>query len=430
MFGLPKHTPKIGFRRILTFCDEEQIDIEAIGKSSIVVTGSNGKGSTSRFAYACLQTAMDRVGCFTSPHLWELNERFEISGQRIDDASLREYIRRILEFNEKLRHHDDCLGAFELLFLVALLWFKDRSVQCAVWEAGIGGRYDPVRVLRCPMSALASVDLEHTDILGTTRQLIAYDKLDAVRALGHTFISPAVDASMTGDLEAYAAVTGQTLTFVTRAAAIADISSDAAGVRYTMSVPGHTQRVQAVIPLLGVHQVHNSATAVHVVNAYLNTNWDLSDGVDAMADVQWTGRLERISDHPETWVDVGHTPEAVEVVSRTLESMLPAAQWLIVFGVSANKRVRDISEIIRLRFPNVILTQTYKGGCDASLLASEYFEPSTVIGVTHTIEEAVALSRSVALERGLKIAVIGGLFLSVEFTHALRGNDPKSLEFF
>src|SRR5439155_22737974 len=99
-----------------------------------------------------------------------------------------------------------------------------------------------------------------------------------------------------------------------------------------------------------------------------------------------------------------------------------------VFGVSANKRVHDISQIIRRRFPNVILTQAYKGGYDASRLAAEFGETSTLVGVTHTIEEAVALSRAAALQRGLRIAVLGGLFLAVEFTHALRGHDPKTHE--
>lgn len=419
-FGLPKYGNGIGFRRLLAFCDAEQIDLDTIGRRSVVITGSNGKGSTARFLYQALQPSIERVGCFISPHLWKLEERFEISGERIDRAALEAYAGRILAFN-----HEDSLGAYELLFLIALLWFRDRNVQSAVWEAGIGGRYDPVRVLRSPLSTLTSVDLEHTEILGATRQLIAFDKLDATRPFGRTFISPAVDAALTPDLEAFARITDRLLTFVSRGAGIDQVTREAGGMHYTMALPGRRDRIEVTTPLLGISQVYNSATALHVAAACTSLN--VPAAVEAIARTIWPGRLERIQEHPEIWIDVGHTPEAITVTSEALRSMFDPAKLLVVFGVSANKAVAEIASIIRRNFPNVILTQAYKMGFDAKRLATEHFDgaPSTT-----RIEEAADLAQTIASARGWTIAVLGGLFLAIEFGEAVRGRDPRDLDFF
>ena len=81
-------------------------------------------------------------------------------------------------------------GAFEFLFLLAVLWYQDKKPDAIVWEAGIGGRYDPVRSVCATVSALTSIELEHTDILGTTEELIAYDKVDALAPGGTVILSP------------------------------------------------------------------------------------------------------------------------------------------------------------------------------------------------------------------------------------------------
>jgi dihydrofolate synthase/folylpolyglutamate synthase len=256
MFGLAKYGNGICFKRLLTFCRQHDIDIEAIGRDSVVITGSNGKGSTARFLYACLQTRIERVGCFTSPHLVHLRERFEISGACINDQELERYIGVVLAFNDELNRGGDYLGGFELLFLVALLWFRDNDVTCVVWEAGIGGRYDPVRVLRSPLSALTSIDLEHTELLGPTKQLIAFDKLDVTRPHGETIVSPGVGGDLADDLKAFAEVTGRTLSIISPLS-IADIEIRVDSMSYSMVLPSSSERFVIQVPLLGLHQLYN-----------------------------------------------------------------------------------------------------------------------------------------------------------------------------
>lgn len=421
MFELPKYGHGIGFRRLLEYCDSYGLDLDAIGRNAVVITGSNGKGSTARFVYECLRANRERVGCFISPHLFAVNERFELSGTRIDDAALHEYAARAIAFHKKLRERGDALGAFEALFLIALSWFHDRKVSCAVWEAGIGGRYDPVRVLRSPISALTSVDLEHTEVLGATRQAIAFDKLDATRAGGRTFVSPAVSTELAPELKAFARVTGRTLEFISLDA-ITNVVHAGNGMRYTLA------NTEVTIPLLGIHQVHNSATALQVAEAFLG-EWNRDAALCAIAQMQWAGRLEKIADDPETWIDVGHTPEAITRTCATLAELFNPEELLVVFGVSANKAVHEIASIVQRHFRHVLVTQAYKYGSDAHSLAQR-FEPSQLAGVATRIEDAVERAQTIAQTRGWKVAVVGGLFLSIEFTHTMRGGDPRRLNFF
>lgn len=427
MFGLPKFGNGIGFRRLLEYCDQAGIDLDTIGRSSIVITGSNGKGSTARFLYECLRAHGERVGCFISPHLFSVNERFEIAGMRIDDAALQAYTGRVLAFHEALQRRNDALGAFEALFLIALSWFHDRGVDQVVWEAGIGGRYDPVRVLRSPLSVLTSVDLEHTELLGATRQLIAFEKLDVTRPGGRTFISSAVGHELAPDLEAFATLTSRTLTFIPRDA-VDGVTRDGHQMRYRLILPHRPEPVLVTIPLPGIHQVQNSAAAIHVAGEVLGTR-DLRDAINAIERMKWPGRMEKISDDPEIWIDVGHTPEAVLRTCATLVEMFDPGELLLVFGVSEDKRVREIAAIVQRHFRNVLLTRAYKNGADPSRFV-EAFEPAQVAGVSSHIEDAIERARSLASLHGWKIAVIGGLFLAVEFAHAFRGGDPRALELF
>src|SRR5262245_44589762 len=120
MFGLPKFGDGIGLDRILRFYRQLRIDTEALARRSIVVTGSNGKGSTSRFIADALGAAGRRAGLFTSPHMFDYRERFLIGDERIPQEAFDRCAATVLDFNQQ-QGEGDRLGAFEFLFLVAIL---------------------------------------------------------------------------------------------------------------------------------------------------------------------------------------------------------------------------------------------------------------------------------------------------------------------
>jgi len=433
MLGLPKFGRGIGLHRILRFCDLHNLDLAELGSRSVVLTGSNGKGSTAAFSRALLSTCYDRVACFTSPHLYEVYERFTVAGEEIAPHEFSSCLATVLDYNTTLKEQSDYLGAFESLFLAALLWFDSQDIDCAVWEAGIGGRYDPVRTLQCEFSALTSVELEHADLLGPTTELIAYDKLDVTRPGGTTFVSPSVPQALHSRLAAFARVSKRHLRFVSDEAETLASSHNNSSTDFTVRLRPTGQELSLVIPLPGPHQISNCTTALLLVSEFLASR---RRGLDAnairnsLSAVNWPGRLEMISAEPEIWIDVGHTPEAIALVSEHLASQLGRRKPIVVFGVSAGKAVREIVRAIEPHFDAFFLTCAHKNGTPPNELLSHFSDPSRVIGASSSIEDAVVLSTQLAKDSQRPLVVLGGLFLAAEFAYCFRGGDPQSLDFF
>src|SRR5262249_59148658 len=119
-------------------------DLAAFGQDGAVIVGSNGKGSTAAMAASIVQQAGAGVGLFTSPHLFDLNERFRIDGEDIGDDELAHHWRRVVAAIDA-EGLGSKIGGFEFLFAIAADWFAARGCEHTVWEAGLGGRLDPVR---------------------------------------------------------------------------------------------------------------------------------------------------------------------------------------------------------------------------------------------------------------------------------------------
>jgi dihydrofolate synthase/folylpolyglutamate synthase len=422
MFGLPKSGDGLAIDRILRFYAAHNIDTERLSRRSIVITGSNGKGSTARFAQAALESRGFRVGCFTSPHLFDVRERFLIGEAMIPQAEFDAHAAAVLAFNATLSPGDR-MGAFEALFLMAILWFEREAPDAIVWEAGIGGRYDPVRTVRAEISCLTSVELEHTQILGATEELIAFDKSDALAPGGILILSPGIEPDLRRRVAAYARLSDKHVR--TAANHAADTRNTSEGVAFAWR--GQPQRLS----LIGRHQVDNAVTGLRAAQAWLGAGADDEPPqpmLDALARVRWPGRLERVANSPDLWIDVGHTPRAVDAVTEAFLDIVPREKTLVVFGVSAGKEVGAIARIVAERFDNFILTRAHKAGADASTFRAA-FKRKGAIEAPDT-ETAARLARERATREGLTVLALGGLFLSVEVEHAWKGGDPTELDFF
>ncbi len=161
------------------------IDREKLSRMSAVVTGSNGKGSTAAFCASIGRASGLRTGLFTSPHLFRVNERFQIDGVPIANHDLiRLKLQIETAIGEISRRRGERFGSFEAMFALACPYFQQNDCDFAVFEAGIGGRYDPVRLVGAHVTCVTSIDTEHVELLGNTLELIAFDKSDACAAGG------------------------------------------------------------------------------------------------------------------------------------------------------------------------------------------------------------------------------------------------------
>ena len=148
----------------------------------IHVGGTNGKGSTTAFISNVLVNNNLKVGIFTSPYLIKFNERIKINNQNINDNDLLKYINFIYDFNEinNLR-----LTFFELLTLMTFKYFNDLNLDVIIMEIGIGGRLDSTNIINYDVTVITSIGLDHVNILGNTLELIATEKVGAVKECGH-----------------------------------------------------------------------------------------------------------------------------------------------------------------------------------------------------------------------------------------------------
>src|ERR1700694_3088790 len=188
MFDLPKYGDGVCLARMADLLDTIAVDRARLQRISVVVTGSNGKGSTAAFCAGMGRAYGLRTGLFTSPHLYRVNERFQVDGADIGDDDLARLKSRIeAAIAEISQRRGEQFGAFEALFALACLHFQGRQCDFAVFGAGCGAGYDPVRLVGAVATGVTSVDYEHVELLGHSLELIASDKSDAC-ACGGTII--------------------------------------------------------------------------------------------------------------------------------------------------------------------------------------------------------------------------------------------------
>lgn len=432
MFGLPKFGDGIGVHRIERFFEARGIDMLQLSQRSIVVTGSNGKGSTARFIAGALEGIGKRVACFTSPHLFDVRERFLIGDTPIPQDVFDTHAATVVAYNATLPD-DDRMGAFEALFLIAILWFESEPLDAIVWEAGIGGRYDPTRTARATVCAITSIEREHTEILGATEELIAYDKSDALAPGGVLVLSPAIPPALADRIASYARLSWKTV--ARDEFSIFDMRNAPEGSSFRFRV-GDDERA-AQLRLIGHHQVHNALTALQAATAWGGRSIEperlVSHEADAMlasiASVAWPGRLEKVATAPDLWIDVGHTPCALEAVTRTFLEFVPRKKTLVVFGVSGSKEVAAIARTVAVRFDHFILTRAFKAGADVAQFEAIFRDHAGDVTLASDTHAAARLARERAARDDLTVLALGGLFLAAEVQRAWEGGDPREIDF-
>ncbi len=397
----PKFGDGVGFARISAIAAWLGIDLAAFGDNAAAVAGSNGKGSTAAMCAAILAQTGRPVGLFTSPHLFALNERFAINGDAISDEDLRTHWDRVASAADGV----EGLGGFEFLFLFAANWFAARGCAFTIWEAGIGGRYDPVRLIRARRAALTSLDLEHTKLLGDTLEQIAFDKIDIAPEGARLFVGPNA-VPLQDRIEAYCALRRVTPRFIS-------------GADLGVFTP----------PLAGAFQRANAALAVELARDMAPL--DQAAVAAGLLRTRWPGRLEVLQDDPLVVIDVGHTPDAIRQALDGFTELRGARPGVLVCGVSSDKDADEIIAALAAGFATIICVAARHKGRPAGEIALRATAacPGSDILVAGSMAEAHRLALNRAIAQGGAVYAAGGLFVAAEFKAAHLGIDPASLAF-
>lgn len=307
---------------------------------AIHITGTNGKGSTSRMCAAIVQAAGISVGTYTSPHLEQINERLAVDGEPIPDDALVAVLGTLAELERFL---DLRATWFELVTAAGYLWFADMAVEAAVVEVGLGGRYDATNVARGEVAVVTNVELDHTEILGSTRESIADEKAgilkpDSVLVLGEQ--DPRIAAIFEAEAERVgaAAIWRRGLDFG------CDANRLAVGGRVVDLWTPLGRYPEVFVPLHGAHQAENAACAVAAAQALVGA--PLSDDVvsGALATVRVPGRLEVVRRQPLVVLDGAHNAAGAAAIGQALaEDFSAAGRVIVVMGCLGG---RDPAELL------------------------------------------------------------------------------------
>jgi dihydrofolate synthase/folylpolyglutamate synthase len=418
--------------------DALAVDRTRLQRISVVVTGSNGKGSTAAFCAGIARAYGFRTGLFTSPHLYRYNERFQVDGAPIGDDELSRLESRITAaVADVSRARGEQFGSFEAMFALACLYFQESQCEFAVFEAGIGGRYDPVRLVGAFVTCVSSVDYEHVGLLGDTLELIASDKSDACAA-GGSIVYGENCRGLRAHLIEYNRARGITSLFVRDQIGVNRESASTSGQQFDFRFGEHDFR-DLETGLLGTVQFNNAAIAVSLFVLWEARGQRPGDRARietaaraGLRTAEWPGRLEVIKRQPLTVIDVGHTPDGTRQSLASLKAIHGADGWILVVGVSRDKNAHEIVSALAPAFDTIICTRAHHKGEDASAIAdaARKTNPQAEIHIAVTIEDAVRLSQALAASPRRRIYVAGGLFLAIEYATVARGGHARDLNFF
>ena len=438
MFDLPKYGDGVCLARLAALLDALAVDRARLQHNSVVVAGSNGKGSTAAFCAAIARAYGLRTGLFTSPHLLRVNERFQVDGALVGDDDLARLKSRIeAAIAEISQRRDEKFGSFEAMFALACLYFQESECEFTVFEAGIGGRYDPARLVGALVTGVTSVDYEHVELLGNSLELIASDKSDAC-ASGGTIVYGENCRKLRPHLTEYNRYRAITALFVRDQVGIGGESVSANGQRFDFWFGGYEFRLLEM-NLLGAFQFNNAAIAITLFLLWLQrvrpgeTRAKIEAAVrSGLRDARWPGRLEVIKQDPLIVVDVGHTPDGIMQSLASLKAIYGAQGWILVVGVSIDKKADEIVGALAPSFDMIICAAAHHKGMDAENIAAAVRKanPEAKLHVAATIEDAVEISGALAASQNRKIYVAGGLFVAIEYATVVRGGHAQDLIFF
>jgi dihydrofolate synthase / folylpolyglutamate synthase len=330
---------------------------------SVLITGTNGKGSTAKILSTVLRQAGYRVGCFTSPHLVDFCERITINGAKIARSDVVAGVELIQQKAlTRFAREQETLGIegqvsfFEIVTALALWYFAQKKVSTAVLEVGIGGRLDATNTVNPLISVITNVGLDHQHYLGDTVAAIAREKAAIIRPSGDV-VTGALHPEA---LEVITAACDQQQARLRQTAVLADPASSgsppppihvipqsitAAGAEFTYQGL-HTRFEHLRLPLPGQYQLANAAIALAALELLEQYGFQVTEAAvrDGLAQVTHPGRLEIVHTTPRFLVDIAHNPMGAQALTRALTALFTYSKLIVVIGILQD---RDIAGIVR-----------------------------------------------------------------------------------
>jgi dihydrofolate synthase/folylpolyglutamate synthase len=405
---------KFGLETMRALC--EALGHPEAAFATLLVAGTNGKGSVVAYADAALRASGLTVGRYTSPHLVRVHERIAVGGRDVGAAAFETAVERVRRASGRLvraRRIPAHPTYFEVLTAAALDHFRRARVDVAVLEVGMGGRLDATNVAEPIASAIVSIEKDHEAHLGTTLAAIAHEKAGVLRAGRPTVLGPLAPearAAIAGDAVATGArlVDAREGVEIREAATGLDIRTPRFAYRGVGTLAGGHQRDNALVALRLLEEARAAGIAV-----------DLAAVPAAFGATRWPGRLQHVEGAPHLLLDGAHNPAAVRALAAHLAGSPP---FVLLFGVMADK---DVEAMTRVLFPlaaSVVLTRApSERAAPPEEIARRAGGAASGAAQESDPRRALALARRRAGPRGL-VVVAGSLYLVGAVTRILKSS--------
>ncbi|HWO00786.1 MAG TPA: folylpolyglutamate synthase/dihydrofolate synthase family protein [Blastocatellia bacterium] len=394
---------------------------------SVLVAGTNGKGSVAAMIEAVAREAGHRTGLYTSPHLVRIQERIQVAGLEVSETEFARLATDVREASEALVRDGTFATVptfFEQVTAAALLHFHRCQVELAVLEVGLGGRLDATNEVERILSVVTSIDLDHQEVLGATIEEIAGEKaaiiVPGARAvIGRQPHQPANDVLMRRCLEVNVLPV-----FANQPAHPS--ASDYGRLTFDYESTNSNYR-RIMLGLRGRHQADNAAAAIEACEALDELGFKIPREaiVLGLRKLNWPGRLERIDSSPPLLLDGAHNPSGARSLREYLVEFWDGP-LTVVFGAMADKDIEGMATALFDLATTVVLTRVRdsRAAAGARLGKPALVRPANLI-FTETVRQALSWARSVTPREGL-IVVAGSLHLVGEVKHLIDEEDSQS----
>lgn len=368
---------------------------------SVLIAGTNGKGTTAALTHAALCAAGHRAGLYTSPHLVHFTERIRVGSREIDEARVVEGIARIRRCAPP---EETGLTFFEMATLLAFWEFAEAEIDVAVLEVGLGGRLDATNVVEPICSAVTSIGLDHQQWLGETLAEIAREKAGVMRAGRPVVLGPALPEEAQSALVDAADACGARLVPASSCAPVA------------VGLPGRAARDDAAVSLALLEELARAEPGLAV---------DPAARARGFRDVRWPGRLDVVGGAPRLILDGAHNPESMASLCRELPD-LAGGKVRAVFGALSDKPWEALAAELAPHLTEVVVVpvRQRRGVPPEDLAAAFASRVPTRIGSGPCAE----IERLAHEDDEMPILVTGSLFLLGEvYAHRIENAGCRSV---
>jgi len=395
----------------------------------IHVAGTNGKGSVCVYLQNCLIYCNQRVGLFTSPHLVKINERIRLNGVEIPDNDFERIFCKVNNLIQKYRQEGLSYPTFfEFIYIIAMVYFKEKNVRLAIIEAGLGGLNDSTNIIERPLlSIITAISLDHTGILGNSLKSIAEEKAGIIKEgcpviyyNNHEVVQMIIDKKAQ---ELGCAI------YELRDSDIENINICGKKIDFFFNNRYHN-RYNVSLETNALYQVVNSSLsilAIEVIKAAIKglpqVDITFRRGIlQSIRKTRWPGRMEEILER--LYIDGAHNKAAVAAFTDSIENCFKDIDLYLIFAVGKEKDYRAmIEELCTLtNLRGVIITETGEPGSAGLEELQEIFDKNWngLIYSTYNNKEALSEGRKWTRDSGI-LCCIGSLYLAGSIKQILGG---------